>query len=302
MSPSDSQPPDKANTPGDNSSVFWESKAFVEKLALEVSGKRLELPAFPDVVLQLRRALEDAEVGPDRLTRIVSADAGLAARIINMANSVAFSRGGKALSDLRKAVVRIGFQNVRSAALSFALQQMRMSGKVRHIRGFLEQLWKDSTLTAALAHEIASATRAVNPDEALLTGLLHNIGKVYILSRLEPGSPLMIKADVREQVLLDWNADVGRAIAENWGMPDNICQAIADQTQRDRQHISRADLTDVLIVAVATASSYAQDNGACPDPSLLRPFDKLGFAAEDWARVIEDSRYDIDALRSALGG
>ncbi len=302
MSPSD--PPNPADQPGagDGSAVFWESKAFVEKLGREVSGKQLELPAFPDVVLQLRRALQDSEVGPDRLARIVSADAGLAARVIRMANSVVFSRGGAAVTDLKKAMVRIGFQNVRSAALSFALQQLRMSGKVRHIRGFLEQLWQDSTLTAALAYEIARTTRAVDPEEALLAGLMHNIGKVYILSRLEPGSPLMIRPAVRGEVLRDWNAHVGRAIAENWDMPDAICQAIADQDQQEREHNSRADLTDVLIVAVSTAASHAEDNVACPDPGLLRPFEKLSFAAEDWKRVIEDSGANINELRAALGG
>src|SRR5215831_9954009 len=144
---------------------------FVEQLAKEVSGGRVELPAFPDVAVRVRKVLADENVGVDKIARVVSSEAGLAARVLALANSAALNRGGKGIVDMKMALNRIGHNNVRTAAVSFAIMQLRRAAELKGMVKDLEELWHEATMVAALSHAIAMRAR-INTDEAMLAGLL----------------------------------------------------------------------------------------------------------------------------------
>ena len=73
---------------------------FVQSLAGELSKGRVELPAYPEVAMRVREVLGDEDVTNDRIAKIIASDAGLATRMLAMANSAALSRGGKPLADM----------------------------------------------------------------------------------------------------------------------------------------------------------------------------------------------------------
>src|SRR5690348_18464872 len=110
---------DEATVPSGNSIAFQ----FVAELAEEVSKGRVELPSFPDVAVRVRKVLADEQVSNEQIARIVGSDAGLAARMLTLANSAALNRSGRALADLKTAINRIGHNNVRTAAVAFAIAQ-----------------------------------------------------------------------------------------------------------------------------------------------------------------------------------
>src|SRR5258705_69928 len=68
---------------------------FVTDLAQEVSSGRVELPSFPEVAMRVRNVLADEDVSNDKIARIVGSEAALAGRVLALANSAAFSRGGR---------------------------------------------------------------------------------------------------------------------------------------------------------------------------------------------------------------
>src|SRR5262245_34609766 len=96
--------------PADSPGAF----AFVAELAKEVSGGKVELPSFPDVAVRVRKVLADENVSNEQIARVVGSDAGLAARVLTLANSAALNRTGKAVGDLKTAINRIGHNNVRT--------------------------------------------------------------------------------------------------------------------------------------------------------------------------------------------
>ena len=156
---------------------------FVSELARELSTGRVDLPSFPDAAARVQQVLSDEQVTGERIARVVSSDAGLAARILTMANSTLLHRGGARVTDLKVAVTRIGHENIRTAALSYATAQLRRAAELGHIRTKLDKCWHEGVRVAALAHAMAKESRKVRTDEAMLTGLLHNIGKIYIIAR-----------------------------------------------------------------------------------------------------------------------
>src|SRR5215831_17646533 len=189
---------------------------FVEQLAKEVSGGRVELPAFPDVAVRVRKVLADESVGVDKIARVVSSEAGLAARVLALANSAALNRGGKGIVDMKLAINRIGHNNVRTAAVSFAIMQLRRAAELKGLEKDLEELWHEATMVAALAYAIGSRVR-INKDEAMLAGLLHNVGKIYVLARAHKLPALFKDRNALHAIMDQWQANVGKAIVENWG-------------------------------------------------------------------------------------
>src|ERR1041384_2735695 len=129
---------------------------FVSQLAAEVSGGKVELPSFPDVAVRVRKVLADEHVANEQIARIVGSDAGLAARVLTLANSAALNRTGKSAAELKTAINRIGHNNVRTAAVAFAIAQLRRASELRNIAPQLERVWQEATLVAALSYSIAS--------------------------------------------------------------------------------------------------------------------------------------------------
>ena len=274
---------------------------FVAELAAEVSAGRVELPAFPDVATRVRKALSDEHVAPEQVARIVGSEAGLAARVLTLANSAALNRSGKNITELKTAINRIGHNNVRTAAMAFAISQLRHAEDLKPIKSQLEKLWNEATMVSALCHALAQRTPGVNIDEAMLTGLIHNVGKIYILARAHRHEDLFSSVEAMQLVMRDWHANIGKAIVENWGFATHVAEAIGAQEESDRV-AGEADLTDVLTVAVLSAS-YVGEDGVDLELNMqgVRAFNRLNMDNEKFAQVMRDCVEEIAALRAALG-
>jgi len=285
---------DDATMPAGASVAFQ----FVTQLAEEVSRGRVELPSFPDVAVRVRKVLADEHVATDQIARVVGSDAGLAARVFSLANSAALSRG-KAVSDLKTAVNRIGHNNVRTAAVSFAIAQLRRASELRHIAKELEELWNEATMVAALCFAVAGRTK-VNADESMLAGLIHNVGKIYILARANRHENMFRDPAALAQVMRDWHCSVGKAIVENWGFPEHICEAIGEHENIDRQ-VGSPDVTDVLTVAVMMSGFVGHEADLELNMQGVKAFWRLGLDNEKCVTVLRECKDEIQALRNALG-
>jgi HD-like signal output (HDOD) protein len=272
---------------------------FVSDLAKELSSGRVELPSFPDAASRVQQVLSDSAVTSERIARVIGADAGLAARVLTMSNSTLLHRGDEPVTDLKVAVMRIGHDHIRTAALAYANAQLRRAPELADIRPQLESCWRDGIRVASLAHSLAKETRCARTDEAMLAGLLHNIGTVYIIARApkNPGAaPTLDPA-----VVQDWYPNIGKAIAQNWKLPEEIASAIAGQLEFERSHEGPADLLDLLIVAVQVAAKMA---ARAPDDAALAQLPAsaaLGLSATAFKRIALDAHAELQMLQAALG-
>ena len=274
--------------------------AFVAELAQEVSSGRVELPSFPDVAVRVRKVLADEHVSNEQIARVVGSEAGLAARVFTLANSAALNRSGRNVSELKTALNRIGHNNVRTAAVSFAITQLRRANELRHISKELEQLWQEATLVAALCYSVASRVPSINADESMLAGLLHNVGKIYILARANRHESMFKDSTALPQVLRDWHANIGKAIVENWGFPAHISDAIAEHENIDRDAM-QPDVTDVLTVALMMSGFMGHEADLELNMQGVKAFWRLHLDNAKCVHIMRDCADEISALRTALG-
>jgi HD-like signal output (HDOD) protein len=273
---------------------------FVQSLAAELSRGRVDLPTSPDVARQLQEALDADNLSNTFVTRVIGADGGLAANVFALANGKANARGARPLTDLKLAVTRVGSDNVRSAALPYVLEKIRSAQAHAHLGEDLARLWDRSTLVAAISRVLAERTYAAPPDVALLAGLLHNVGAVYLLSRADKHLALFRNPVTRDVLMHDWQAPIGKAIAQNWGLPDAIADAIGDQEQLDRHDAGPRDLTDVLCVGVRSASFFEQPEELEIALGSLPLFRRLGLDRSALRGVMVEAARHTTSLRAAL--
>jgi HD-like signal output (HDOD) protein len=275
---------------------------FVRSLAGELSGGRLDLPSFPEVAVRIRKVLADSKSSIEQVVRIVGSEPVLAARLLRIANSASLNRSGRPVTELRSAISRIGYNMVRSASLSFSMNQMRHDKKLAAFRHYLNDLWERSTSVAAYSYVLARNYSRVNPDEALLTGMMHGIGKLYILTRATD-HPGMFGGDAELNAIMeDWHASIGKAILETWEFPDVMAQAVGDQADSTREAEGAADLADVLAVAILMASYGTNISGLEIALQGHPGAKRLGLDESKTLAVMGDSAAEVSALTQALGG
>jgi HD-like signal output (HDOD) protein len=275
---------------------------FVRDLASELSRGEMRLPSIPDLAARVQCVLDDEHATPAQVAQTIGTDAALAARVLRLANSATFNPTGQPVSDLQAGVGLLGHQLVRCAAVALALKKMKLSTEQAELLPQLQELWRKGTLVASIAYLLARETKAANPDEALVTGLLHNVGRLYILIRAHPSSAPPVTGGVSEQVLHDWHPRIGAGVLGYWKFPASIVDAVADQNASDRSTAGGELLTDVLIAAIALVPCVFYREPLDDTVSAAAPFRRLELTAADCSRLLGANAQQIRALRDALVG
>ncbi len=201
---------------------------FVQQLASNLKPE-LDLPAFPQVVRRLQIALIRDETTIKDIVSIISSEPVLSARFMQMANSAAMNPSGSPVASLNNAVNRLGFNLVRTVSTAFALRQLSRDSSLGAIRPDLEQVWKTSNEVAAICYAVGKQAFGRQPDEAMMAGLLHSIGRLYILLHAHQNDPTIREDPAFAATLETWQPVIGKAILEAWGLPQRICEAVENQ-------------------------------------------------------------------------
>ncbi|MEO8065108.1 MAG: HDOD domain-containing protein [Pseudomonadota bacterium] len=274
---------------------------LVESLGIELAGEKIDLPSFPDIAVRVRKALANDDVELEHVVRVISAEPALAARLLQLSNSAALNASGKRLTDLRTAISRIGFNMARSATIAFAMSQLRRAEAYKGLDAPLTELWQHGAHVGAVSHVVAKRFTQVNPDTALLSGLLQGVGKLYLLTRAARYPGLLADTGTYQHIVAEWHGRVAQAILRNWEMAEEIVSAVTGCEDLDRQHEGTTDLTDVLAVGNALASLG-------PDPRSddmlilgMPAARRMKLDAKACGVALAESHHEISSLRQALG-
>ena len=273
---------------------------FVQALAAELSGGRVELPGFPHIVVRIQRVLNDEQADTARIVRVIGGEPVLATQLVRMANSAALNPEGVPVTDLRSAVTRVGLDSVRTATIACAMRQLRNAPTLRGLEAQLGVLWRRCVLVASLSFVIARRLTQVIADTALLAGLLQGVGRLYILTRASRHRSLFHDAAAYQAIERAWHRSIAAALLENWGMAEEIVHAVQESENYERETRGQPGLADVLL-----AGTLLADIG---DPLALaevvqaaKPLQRLGLDPEGCQALLDESAQEISALREALG-
>ncbi len=274
---------------------------FVRSLAAELSTGKVDLPAFPEIAIRVRRVLSDPDCTVNQVVRVVGSEPSLAARILRISNSAALNHSGRLIADLRSAVNVLGYNMVRTAAMSFAMVQIRNANKVKGLEPLLDALWRRSTLVAAFSYVLARSCSKLPPDEAMLGGMMHGIGKLYVLTRAVNHPDLFSDGTPFDALIDEWHAPIGKAILENWEFSEAMADAVGRQDDHSKDEPGDPDLCDVIAIAIVMASQPSDIAGIETPLHDLPGARRLGLDKARAADVMVECDAEVTALSSALG-
>src|SRR5579871_2213188 len=263
--------------------------SFVQALATELSSGKIELPGFPHIVMRVQKVLADESSDVNRIVRVLGGEPVLAAQIVRMANSAALNPSGSHVADLRAAVTRVGLDTVRSATIAFAVRQLRDAPLLKGMEVPLGELWQRSVLVASLSCVVARRLTAINPDTALLAGLLQSIGRLYILTRAGSHRELFADQESYQAIEQDWHLSIAAALLENWGISEEIVQAVHESENFEREGRGVLCLTDVLLVGTILAEHHQSPQLLGAHVGSSRPLQRLKLDARTCAAFIAES-------------
>ncbi|GAO37618.1 metal-dependent phosphohydrolase [Sulfuricella sp. T08] len=270
---------------------------FIDTLAREISAKNLIFPSFPDITMRIRSALSDPNISASKVAKIVGTEPVLSAQLLRLANSAALCAGSRPVDDLPTAIKRLGYALVRNAAIALGIRQLAQDTHQSMMRVPLEKLWRHSIQVAALSYVLAKRLTRLNPDTAMLAGLLHDIGMFYILARANKYPDLFTDEAMLRNIPHQTHAQISPVILESWDVPEDIITAARDHASFNRIHYAPADLTDVVMVANILAKR------GCPGPdgsfewSTPPPaFGRLNLDATTCAAVMLKSEEEITLI------
>jgi HD-like signal output (HDOD) protein len=255
------------------------------------------VPSLPAIYSELTAALRSETTSLAQIEEIIARDPGMAAKILQLANSAFIGVHGRVLS-LRQAVSLIGIDTVRTLALS--IHVFSRFGRNTATSAQISALWEHSVQVAALAQRIAAMENGnkAMAEECFAAGLLHDLGQVILLGeraseyaeihkRLEADGATDIEA-VETEFLGCSHAQLGAYLMSIWGLPVSLVQAVAYH-HRPSQAIE-AGFSSLTAVHCANALAHAR-----PDKPEDIAFDReyleqLGLAArvDDWRKLLQE--------------
>lgn len=275
-----------------------EQARFLQELAEDLNSKNIQLPSFPDVVINIRTALEDPTCSAERLASVVTTDPVLVARLLMAANSAFHNRAGIEIIDLNLAISRLGFEEVRNTAITLAVEQIFAASEHEALRSAIKEIWSSSLSLASMSFVIAKSAGNVNPDNAFLCGLLHKVGRLYILTKATNYPKLMGDPESLNTVQDQWYASVGKSIIQAWGFSSEISDSLESADGVDDQTDTAATMIDVVFLArlLLRGIEDAADDAAFPVPAR-----KLNISADALPAI--DAAYSLhsQSMRQSVG-
>ena len=231
---------------------------MLEDIARELSSGSVVFPTCFDAALRLRKELQNPDLPIPRMVKVVALEPLVATRLMQMAGSVLYSPDGTPARDLQAAIHRLGVELVRTSALAIAMSQLLRAKETAVFGDFAKALWGHSIRTAAATRLLAQTYTRINPDQALLAGLVHDLGAFYMLYRAAQYEELRVRPSTVKHVMLQWHEGIGVSLLSALGLPEDIVNAVTDHDQPRSLPDPLRTLGDLVYVGNLLAGSHLE--------------------------------------------
>ncbi|HET8880569.1 MAG TPA: HDOD domain-containing protein [Solimonas sp.] len=244
---------------------------------------QLVLPTLPEIALHVRQLAQRDDVSAATLAVELQKDAALSVRLIRVANSAA-QRGGHRVDNVRQAVTRLGFDYTRLLVSGLAIEQMFARGAPL-IETRLRRSWRQSVDVAAAAQVLAAQCTLLNPEMAMLAGLVHDIGALAILRLAEAHQAVLDDPHELDNVLDVLSPRIGGMVLQAWHFPAELIDVPRQWRDFGAAHDGAPTYADVIRVAVLQSAA-----GRAP------PYERIDRDAVPAYRKLDVSP-DIDVMK-----
>jgi len=251
---------------------------FLAQLQVAIKDNSIVLPTLPEVALRVKDAVERDDATAKEIAELVTTDAALSARLLQVANSPLY--GGRVTIDsIQMAITRLGTRMVKTLVVNLAMKQM-FQPTTQELDERLRQLWEESVQVAAISRALAQQIPHLDPNQAMLAGLIHNIGSLPVLIMAESIEGLLENTERLDSLLLNIAPIIGRQILEAWNFPDTLALVPTHYTDVKYDSGEQADYVDLVQVATLECNTGAAKMVSPVVWAQALSFGKIGLDSE----------------------
>jgi putative nucleotidyltransferase with HDIG domain len=246
-----------------------ETLTLIDIIAQHLASEQLQLPVFPPLAAELQQMLAQEECNMPQVAARIMEDQALASHLLRMANS-AFFTGLSKVTTVKEAMMRLGVKQVTNLVL--LVTQGRQYHTTTRLMGLYgKSLWQHAVSCALGTKWLAARLgHTALAQEAFLAGLLHDIGKLFLLQVLDnlqtSGAYNFSLSKVMVlEVMESLHAEQGARLLQAWNLPELYCQVA-------RQHHAvsvEGDHCVLLLVRLVNFACHKLGIGTYQNPHLV---------------------------------
>jgi HD-like signal output (HDOD) protein len=253
----------------------------------------VELPVFHPIAIKLQHLLENPDYTMDEVVELSNEDQSLAGQILKMANSTIYI-GRVRTETIKDAVIRLGAEHVANLAMAASQAGLHVSEN-EVIHGFMQSLWLHSFSCAVGSRALARmAGCPQHAERAYMSGLLHDVGKLYLLKALERLNKAGVAHAALEESLLleiftELHVEQGGRLMQHWNMP-KLYHNIVEHHEEPNFDTNDSVLT---LVRTVNKACRAKGIGLTQEPALE-------MLEEPETALLQLSQADLEELYGVL--
>jgi HD-like signal output (HDOD) protein len=239
-------------------------KDLVKRFADDVKKGKFNLPSIPEVAHKVSQLIDDPTSSSAEIAKVIAMDPSIAVKVVSTANSPMF-RGVNQVKSCEEAVTRLGFKTTKQLVQLFAIREL-FSAKNPRIRKRFSSHWALSRKISAIGYVLAKCVHGVDENEALLGGIIQNIGVLPALVYIDSIPGLAECEQFNIDAFINKTKNVmGAYMLKAWGWPMNFVQIAAHaEDWRYQPESDCLNMVDILIIAEAHLNIIQKFLVRCP--------------------------------------
>ena len=261
------------------------------------------IPTLPHILLQLIKTCNEDNGSLKDVSKIIEKDTALSTRILKLVNSAYYARRDR-ISSVDGAVGFLGSNAIKNIAICSSVHEVFQTVKSK--KSFnLKQFWWHSLRCAVLAKLIARNRNFYNPDDAFLSGMLHDIGKIILWVNFpQPYSDLLETHKGRPELMLAGesqfganHAEIGAWLLDRWNFQSFIADAVR------YHHYSQSRILDALplVKFIYVANALCNNSGRHVIEGLGAAQEIFGFTPAIVKDLLSQADVELKAVAESLG-
>lgn len=253
-----------------------------------LSAQPIELPVFNPVALDLLHLLAEPNINYFDVINTIKEDEALSAKVLRMSNSPAYM-GRVRCETIENSAIRLGTQQIANLAIAASHASLHSSDNPI-VNDIMQDLWLHSHACALGCRSIATKTSHQSfADHAYMAGLLHDIGKLYLLKAMDRVSKdrmtgIRVEREMMLDIFSEMHVEFGCRVMDHWNIPEIYRNIVA------HHHNKQSDSDDFLLAIVRVVNSSSRKFNVNQYPTIMPVVDDQ---AEFRSLHIQDSHMTL---------
>lgn len=271
----------------------------------DIVKKIKDLPTLPEVAMEMLQNLEDEESSLDMVTEKIAMDHSITAKLLRLANSSYYGNNSKVVT-LQQATAMLGVKNVKNLIRLTTLANKFPTANCPSFN--FKAFWRHSIATAVCAEQI-SRTLHMKHDFAFTAGLLHDIGRLVLVTCYPANYDEVLRhqantdchlLDAERSIMHIDHVDAGLTLAIHWNFSEAVCDAIRGHHHPEQENLNALASVVHIANAIVHALGLSQDEKDRLPLLSQAAWDTLGLDEADYVSIFHETEMRFDALNQIV--